>query len=268
VPATAPEPVGDLAEIEADVAIEQELDREDAARESQMRRLGFSEDEIAKAHNRQPGEASRSAVPTMASIEAELGELAELRKSNRAKYWSKDVQAKEARLYELREQLGSSQPTAQAVETQGDGVGIDPELLEQWDRMGGADRFLRHAQTTANAVLAPLDDGERTALVQAFDALPQAVQTAAYGAISFDAASGWRPADAAAVQAFQESEEGRQLVQEWGASAAKNVGAIKGQMATIMQGLSPPDREKAVAWLNGLSSAQAKAVWRALTPTA
>ena len=158
-------PTGGISSTDAQSALA-ELDAEEARGDAQMRKLGVTDAEIDKIRGRQPGEAPRSGLPTLATIEKELGELAELRKSNRSKYWSPDVQAREARLYELRAALGASQPT-KAVELKGDGSGISSELLAQWDKQGGADRRLAHARATASAALGELDEGDREALMRA-----------------------------------------------------------------------------------------------------
>jgi hypothetical protein len=261
---------GDLAPLEEDVQIEQELDAEEARGNAQLKRLGMSDAEISKIRGRSPEDLGtpRSSVPTRAAIEKELEELALLRKTDRARYWSPEVQAREARLYELRAALSASQPAPAEVAAPGDGAAIPQAVLDEWEKSyHGVEGHKQHAWKTVKGMLDELHAEDRDSLLTSFDRdLPEAVRAEVYRFIGFDARGGWRPADDAAVKAFAETEEGAALVAEWGTQAAKNVGAIKGQVATILKSLSAADRTQAGAWLDGLSSAQAKAVWRALVP--
>jgi hypothetical protein len=74
----------------------------------------------------------------------------------------------------------------------------------------------------------------------------------------------WPPANDATVQKFSSTGEGAALVAEWRGRAARNVATIRGRMGLMLKGMALDDRRLAEDWFDSLSSAQAKAVLRAL----
>jgi hypothetical protein len=115
-----------LSHIDSSAAdIDADLDAEQATREKQMRRLGFSDEEITRLR----GEAGEPAAPapSRASIEQKLAELKALKASNPKAYWSDETQAKELAIIEQREKLKAGPAKAAAEKAEGEEQQAEPQ---------------------------------------------------------------------------------------------------------------------------------------------
>jgi len=243
---------------------------EDAANYRRLLAQGiFAADEL-KAHYRlTDAEMAEVLTPkpkpkavTRQSIDAELAQIAEIRRKDRRRYFADEqIQSDERRLLELRAKLSPAPNKAERqLETSN---GLDPELLAQWEKQGGVDANLKQAQSTAQSVLDSLEPDDRAAFQQSFDALRETAQTVAFSFLAIPGGT-WPAASDAAVQAFAETEEGCELVNEWRGNAAKKLGVVRGRMDVMLKSMSEQDRAAASAWFDGLSPRQAKAVLRGL----
>ena len=120
----------------------------------------------------------------------------------------------------------------------GDAPALDPALLKEWEGLAGVDHHLGVAQRTSRAALDAVGPVDAETLQKGFDALP--------------ATASFPSADDAAVQTFASTEEGAELVRDWGRQAARNVGVVRGRMGLMLKSMTPEDRSKAEAWFDEL----------------
>ncbi len=70
------------------------------------------------------------------------------------------------------------------------------------------------------------------------------------------------------IELFQETEEGEDLVREWGGAnsnkTARHVGAIRAKMRAAVDRMSEADRQEFEIWYDNLSTAEARAALAAL----
>ena len=124
---------------------------------------------------------------------------------------------------------------------------------------GGAQS--RVARATAEQLLNAVDD--RQGLQRAFDALPGGAQSAVIEELAL------HPGHAGAASEhdlarFAATPEGAELVKEWRGRAARNLALLRSRLARMLARMSAADLDSSLAWFDGLSSAHAKAVLRAL----
>jgi hypothetical protein len=125
----------DLAHIQAEpdaADIDAELDAETAQREASMKRLGFTDAEI----QRQRGNAGEPEVaPTLASVQQELEQISELRRTDPKKFWGEETQKRQLRLIEQEMALKAGKaatpaPAASESETEAEAAEAPPEPTE------------------------------------------------------------------------------------------------------------------------------------------
>ena len=218
------------------------------------RHYGLSEEEI---------DALSEPLRSRVSIDKELAEIEKARRTDRHAYFQNEaLQARERELLKARDGVKAARPAEeQAGEL--DMSGLAPELVEAWEKEGGVAHNMATARGTAQRALDELDDDEQAALTESFDALPASAQTEIVRYIAIEPAN-WRPANEAAVEAFASTPEGQDLIGEWGDKAAKHVGVVQGRIGLMLQSMPAADRDKAEAFFDALTAAQAKAVLRAL----
>ena len=180
----------------------------------------------------------------------ELAEIDRIRRTEPVKYRKNyALQARERELIEMKNAA--------------DVGGLNPTLVAQWEKQGGVDANLQQARRAARVALDGLSAEDATSLQAGFDALPEGARMTVFAFLAVPA--GTRPpADDAAVQTFASTEEGGQLIAEWGGRAARNVATVRARMRMILNAMTPADREQASVWFDGLLPAQAKAVYQAL----
>jgi hypothetical protein len=187
----------------------------------------------------------------LAEVQARLKEIADARRTDRRSYTAV-VEKEELGLLDRREILEAGAEH------------LPPELVAAWRASGGLKFNADRARATAETMLADLDEGERANFTAKIDALPAGARTALYSHLALDAPT-HRPANAADVEKFASTPEGKELVDAWARAAPRKVAAVKARMAAIMSAMpSPEDRSAAETWINGLTAPHAKAMWRAL----
>jgi hypothetical protein len=251
------------------VEVDAEVNREDVATERAMLKAGMSAEEVAKIRGRpveQIGQPSVQAL-TRQSIDAELSNLADMRRHDPKRYWSSAVQEREAALYDARTRLQSGKAEAAAVapQDQASAPDIDPALISEWSRTGGVEHHLGVARATVSAMLDALEPGEADAFSASFDALPAGVQTSIYRQIALDGGGFSKSATDAQLSDFRAlCPEAASLLQGWGRRAAQRLGAAHARLDAIEAGMSEADFARAEAWLRGRSPTQRTALMKAL----
>lgn len=177
--------------------------------------------------------------------------------------WREFAQARERELLKIRDGFKAEKPSTENDASEPDVSGLAPELVEVWEKEGGVAENLATARGTAQRALDELEPDEQAGLTQSFDALPASAKTEVFKYIAIKPGN-WRAADEAAVEAFRSMPEGQELIGEWGDKAAKHVGVVQGRIGLMLRSMPAADREKAEAWFDALTSAQAKAVLKAL----
>lgn len=194
--------------------------------------------------------------PDLVAVEAELAAIARRRQEDRAGYFRDDkLQARERELIERREAIKAGVESA------------SPEmkdLLAEWEQTGGIAHHTAILNATLNNAVAHLEGDEATTLVETFDALPEAVQAGIFRHLAVDGAVAARPASDAALDAFAETEEGAELVAEWGRHAPRRLGVLKSRVGSILKSMPAGERGQVERWLDDLSPSQAAAVFRTL----
>jgi len=226
------------------------VETELAAIEKRMRddRRGYFKDEAAQARHRelislqeklkaQPAPTKNDLVNSddlsRREIDTELAEIDKLRKEDKRKYWSDDVQKRQLELLAAREEA-----TEHA-------------------------RQAEQAQTTVGAILDAVPDAEafEASFTSVFTSMPEQAQAAIRQELALPPQSPTRPASEANVRRFASTPEGSELVAAWGRSAGMKVATIRARVERMMSG---GDVDAVARWVDGLSAADAKAMWMAL----
>jgi hypothetical protein len=238
-----------------------------------MRRLGMSDAEIARARGRTIEEVTPKAKPTLASIDAEIDELRALRKSARQKYWSREVQEREAALYAQRDELqaeerGEDDPSEKDTNAVGlDETSLPEALREEWAKSGpnGIEDALS-AIRTRTTILEDLEDGG-DGLRSSFDELPDDAQVAVAAGLATDSGK-WPAASEQEVREFGEVPHGAELLKEWGSDAPRLLGRARREADHIMSRMTERSRLQMHHWIAGRSSAELRATIMALATRA
>jgi hypothetical protein len=211
---------------------------------------------LIEAQLKQKAERAAPAPETsdrLAKIDEELHQIDAKRRENGPAY-RRDTALQERELALLREKEKL---------INGIGDGLDPELIAEWEKTGGVERNLSLARAAAQKALDELDEGEKGELAASFDGLPGKAQTEIYKYLAVEPGN-WRPARDEELTVFASTDDGKALIEEWGANASKRLGQLRGRAAMMLGGMSAADRARTERWVNGLSSSQFRAVVRAL----
>jgi hypothetical protein len=230
----------------------------------------LSADEVEAIGKPAPSPRSR-----LQQVEAELRNLAELRKSDAKKYWGEEVQARERELIGEQQRLkaGTTPQKESDGEVEGDapalvrsdGSDLAPELREAWEKQGGLQHHLGRAQSTAEAMMEAMSAEERGSFVQAFNALPEGAATAIYSFLAIDPGGSVREASAGDLEVFSAHGEAcADVLQEWGRNAARKYATASARVDLMLSSMSEADAAKAEAWFRALSAAQKASVVKAL----
>jgi hypothetical protein len=172
--------------------LDAELDAEARAKAEQLRRLGASPDEIS----RQVGQLAPP-KPSQLTLEKELAAIRELKATDKAKYWGDAVQERERELIEALSAAKNEKMKPAGSEEAGDPTdpdeilsGLDPSLVEQWRREGGAKANLERAQATADVAIDSLEETDAPALLASFEELPAEIQVEAFRFMALPAGAG------------------------------------------------------------------------------
>jgi hypothetical protein len=244
-------------------------DADDAARHRRLIADGiFTPEELARHYGLTPEELAALTPPkplSRVAVEAELAEIGRLRRQHRRAYFKDEgLQQRERELLELSYKLQGERATAQSAPDGGDAAGLDPALLAEWQEHGGVEHHLQVARRAVQVALDHLEDDDRSELQDGFNRLPVGSQSGILRFLALQSSGAWRPATDAAVQQFASTDEGATLVESWGRGASHNVGIVRGRMELILSHMAISDRDAATTWFDGLSTAQATAVLRAL----
>lgn len=134
------------------------------------------------------------------------------------------------------------------------------QLLQAWGDQ--FDEKLATAQRGTTAILADLGDQANQAqfLSDFYSQMPGGAQIA----VAHELAD-FPPADITSVSpevvhSFQTTETGKQLVAEWGSEAPKRIATIRARMKRVLGTMEATEVNKTMAWFEGLSDFEAKAV--------
>jgi hypothetical protein len=265
----------ELAEIRKEMRDNRQAYFKDEKKQARYRELlaqgKLTRDEQGRFRSGEEDAAPRAKAPSIdaESVDQEIAAIAKTMREDRRTY-DKDtkMQARYRELLELRETLKTGPAPAEREESepddQGDAPGIDPALLEEWERAGGVEHHLKTAQRTATVALDALEEEDRASLEESYDALPPAAQTEIMRFLAVKGGA-FPAASDAALQQFAESEEvGGELVKDWGRGAGRKLGVVRGRLGLMLKSMPPEDRTKAEAWFDALPAQQAKAVMKAL----
>jgi hypothetical protein len=263
----------DLAEIEPDPDLDADLDAEEAKRDAELRKLGFTEAEISRVRG---GRVVPTPEPALADVEAELAEIDKFRREEKIKYFKSDAtQKREIELLETRaklkaEERGEGEASEEDGKADGLGEGSLPESLrEEWSRSGpdGIQDALRAVRFRTHIALDALGGDAGEALRDSFDDLPDDAQDAIVSGLATDGGK-WPVASEQEVQAFGEVAHGAELLKEWGASAAALLGRARREAASIEARMTERSRLQMHRWVAGRSPAELGAMVRALAARA
>jgi hypothetical protein len=172
--------VEEIDDAQLDAELDAEMERGNAA----MQRLGMSDVEIARVRGRSVEDAGQ---PTLASIERELKDLNELRRTDPKSYWSDEQQARGLKLIEQQQKLANTNkaeaPTAKAEHTAPADVSDDgeepldvdalplPESLKaEWRKSpGGIEDAVAAIRSRAGTIMSSLGDEDGEGLMRSFD---------------------------------------------------------------------------------------------------
>jgi hypothetical protein len=260
-----------------DPEIDAQLDAEEQAGNENMRKLGMTDTEIAKARGRTVEVVAPKPKRALADVEAELGELRAMRKDNRQAYWRKETQEREAALYVELEALKAGGAVAPEQPERQDGQHADagnadglPESLQrEWSKSGpgGVEDALRAVRERTIIAFQGLEDGGE-GLRASFDRdLPVDAQTAIASKLADDSGK-WPVASATEVQEFGDLPHGGVLVKEWGQNSGRMLGRAKREAANIESRLTEQSKLRLHRWIAGRSAAELSAAVRVLAARA
>jgi hypothetical protein len=137
------------------------------------------------------------------------------------------------------------------------------ELLAARDAASERAEQMKQVQTTVQAVLEAVPDAEafEASFETVFNDLPEHSQIAIRQELALPPDSAARPASDGDIERFATTEEGAQLVKEWGRDAGRRLATVR---ARIDRMLLSGGMEAAVDWFDGLTSAEAKSVLTAI----
>jgi hypothetical protein len=204
-------------------------------------------------------EVSRPAprpVNALKAVDERLTEIQALRKSDRSKYWSKEVQEEESALYAQRERLRLV-PAAARAEA---GNVLSPALEAEWSNQpGGIEAAINAIRLRTRVLSDELDETEQDALKTSVDALPAELQDRIAKLLAVDAGK-WPKASAEMTTAFAATEWGAELLAEWGDAASVKLGAAKREYDLLFTNASAADQLSLQHQYDRWSVAQRKAV--------
>lgn len=215
-----------------------------------------------------------AAPPPPSSIDREIAEIKRVIRTDSARYWGDaTMQARFLELIRLKEaspapaagEPGSNglpkiQSRAQIAEQIRQETGRELSPHELHEAYG---RYLDYARMS-NSIVLDVPAETRASFQARFDALPEAVMTAS-AAEMIDRAPWASPIDHRALQAFQRLPEGAALVREWGGEAAGKLSIVQRRLDRWLDRCRTESAMgAALAWLDGLSAAEARAVFRAM----
>lgn len=223
-----------------------------------QRLYSLSETELAAISQPKPKR------PSVASVYAELQQIAKARRDDARGYYRDEVlQKRERELMALKETLADTEQKPQPRSSD-DVADLDKSLVDEWRESGGVEHHLRTAQAAASAALDVLDGEEQDAFIQSFDGLPPLARTAVIRHLATGELGYTKTASAADLENFTTTPEGAELAQEWGNRATQKLGTVRARTSAILKGMGEADREAALTWFDNLPSQQAAAVLRAL----
>lgn len=127
---------------------------------------------------------------------------------------------------------------------------------------GSYSEYMRAVQQTADVVL-QVPAEERASLISSFNRLPDNVVAAMSAELTNRTGTGYAPCSDQEVRAFAR-ENGGKVVREWGHEAQLNMGRVQGRLNRCMLSLDDRGLDRFLDWHDGLTDAQAAAVYRKL----
>lgn len=207
----------------------------------------------------------------------ELEQIRHVMRTNPDVYWgNRDMQSRLA-------ELSAAEPAVRPVESESGGgtlpVPLDPEasrsgleatmgsagkaLVAEWTQFGDKEfrNAVRVVQGTVHNMLDGMSDRAMAVFMERFDRLPDACITAVYLHLSLGKPGYIEDATDAQVQSFASTDEGGELVREWGYSAPRKVAIIRHRFARATADMGDA-KGHFLSWWNGLSAAEAKSILR------
>jgi hypothetical protein len=138
-----------------------------------------------------------------------------------------------------------------------DKLGLPPALVASWQQDPGGADFRRGVVEDALSVVAELPEDELEDVLETFDELSFAAQTAVLQQLSHGQPGTVRPIDAAGVKDLASTAAGRVLVKHLGASKfERSAATVKHRLDLIREGLSKDDTDEFNEWVEHLSDRQ------------
>jgi hypothetical protein len=254
-----------------DAEVEREIDAEDRQAATEMRRLGMDDGAIERTRGRPVAEIFKE-PPTRASIDAELDELRKLRTTDRRKYWSREVQEREAGLYAQRDKLKAEGASAEGETEVADAGVADSDLPEalrkEWSKgPGGIEDALKAIRERTIIAFQGLEDGGES-LRASFDAALDAESQIVIASGLANDNGKWPVASPTEVQEFGELAHGGVLIKEWGKDAGRMLGRAKREAQLIESRLTERSKLQLHNWIARRSPAELSAAVRVLATRA
>jgi hypothetical protein len=232
----------------------------------------FSREKAIQHFNLSPEEAAELAKPrprrstALQAVEAELEEIKALRKSDRSRYWSPEVQQREGELTAQRERLRAMPASAR------DGAGevALPSALEtRWQSQpGGAQAALGALRQRVLLGFDGADQADLDELREAFDAdLDEPLQVEIADALSQDSGR-WPKASRQEIGDFKALEHGAALMKDWGDKGPAMLGVALHEARYIMAQLDEPSQLKLHRWIDARSTTHKERIIRILVARA
>jgi hypothetical protein len=266
-----------LAEIQPDpdlmddADLDAQLDEEERQRDAELRRLGFTDSEISRVRGGREGVAPK---PTVASVDAELAEIDEQRRTDKVAYFKNDaLQQREVALIALRQKLKSGEGPAPAQDRKAEtdssladslSESVLEVLSQEPDGLEGALGAIEMRTTVLGEML---DADEEQKLRQSINDLPADEQQQIAIALATDSGR-WPAASATHVEEFAETPWGKELVADWGASAPTRLGAARREYDFIFGSAKEASKMRLQMMYNGWNTAQRKAAIQVLATRA
>ena len=206
----------------------------------------------------------------------ELDQIREVMRTDPGRYWG-DPQM-QTRLGELAS--AGAAPAVRVSEGDTDGGTLpevlDPEmtraglerfgstgkaLVEEWAQFGDPEfrNAVKATQSVALNIMSGMGDREMKVFMGVFDTLPDQAITAVYRELSIGRPNFIPDATDAEVKLFASTEEGGELVREWGSSAPRRVAIIRARFARVVAQMGAAGADFR-AWWNSLPASQAKSI--------
>lgn len=210
-----------------------------------------------------PGDLVPVAEMAMPDVVAELADIRALMGDRSSTYWRDPaMQSRAHELYGVRD--GSDAP-ADPDDQDFITAELRPVGMKEFEAADTGVSFAGYlgALRAVTDVVQGVPDSEQASLIASFNRLPDGVVGAVVAELTSRAGTGFAYAAPEQVRSFA-NEKGGRVLREWGDDAAVKMARVMARFQRCMDAMSEAEEERFVAWHNGLTDAQAAAVYRKL----